>query len=60
MGLLPARQAYALSRVEPWGFFIVLGLVLLGIVSNYWLRPLIEFGYWLLGMLLAPLQSLLT
>jgi len=26
MGLLPPRQAYALSRVEPWGFFIVLGL----------------------------------
>jgi Zn-dependent protease len=60
MGLLPARQAYALSRVEPWGFFIVLGLVLLGIVSTYWLRPLINFGYWLLGMLIAPLQFLLT
>ncbi|HEX2547091.1 MAG TPA: site-2 protease family protein [Ramlibacter sp.] len=45
VGLLPARQAYAVSRIEPWGFFIVLGLVLLGIVSTYWLRPLMSFGY---------------
>jgi hypothetical protein len=45
VGLLPARQAYAVSRIEPWGFFIVLGLVLLGIVGTYWLLPLIQFGY---------------
>ncbi|NNU42088.1 site-2 protease family protein [Ramlibacter montanisoli] len=60
VGLLPPRPAYALSRIEPWGFFIVLGLVLLGIVSTYWLRPLMAFGYWVLRMILAPLQSLLT
>lgn len=45
VGLLPARQAYAVSRIEPWGFFIVLGLVLLGIVGTWWLLPLIQFGY---------------
>jgi Zn-dependent protease len=45
VGLLPARQAHALSRIEPWGFFIVLGLVLLGIVGTYWLLPLLQFGY---------------
>jgi Zn-dependent protease len=50
MGLLPPRQAYAFSRIEPWGFFIVLGLVLLGVVGTYWLRPLIGFGYRLLGL----------
>jgi Zn-dependent protease len=60
VGLLPARQAYAVSRIEPWGFFIVLGLVLLGIVSNYWLRPLISFGYWLLGLLMTPLNFLFS
>lgn len=60
VGLLPARQAYALSRIEPWGFFIVLGLVLAGIVSTYWLRPLISAGYWLLGLLMSPLQFLLN
>lgn len=60
VGLLPARQAYALSRIEPWGFFIVLALVLAGIVSTYWLRPLIEVGYFVLRVILAPLQSILT
>ena len=59
-GLLPRGPAMALSRIEPWGFFIVLGLVLLGLVTTYWLRPLISFGYWLLGALLAPLQALLS
>lgn len=60
MGLLPARQAYAFSRIEPWGFFIVLGLVLVGIVGTYWLRPLIGFGYDILRFILTPLQSLLS
>jgi Zn-dependent protease len=59
VGLLPARQAYALSRIEPWGFFIVMGLVLAGLVSTFWLRPLISAGYWLLDVLLAPLKLLL-
>jgi Zn-dependent protease len=45
VGLLPRRQAYAFSRIEPWGFFIVMGLVLVGIVSRYWLSPLIDVGY---------------
>ncbi|MEN8132512.1 MAG: site-2 protease family protein [Pseudomonadota bacterium] len=33
-GLLPDRMAYALSRVEPYGFFIVLGLLALGILGQ--------------------------
>lgn len=60
VGLLPPRQGYALSRIEPWGFFIVLALVLAGIVSTYWLRPLIEVGYFVLRVILAPLQSILA
>ena len=59
VGLLPARQAYSLSRIEPWGFFIVMGLVLLGIVSTYWLRPLMAVGGWLVDLLLTPLKFLL-
>ena len=58
VGLLPRRQAYALSRIEPWGFFIVMGLVLLGVVSNYWLRPLMAIGYGALALMLSPLTSL--
>ena len=39
-GLLPRGGAQDfLARIEPYGFFIVMGLVLAGIVSNYWLQP---------------------
>ena len=50
-GLLPYRMAYAFSRIEPWGFFIVLGLVLLGIVGQFWLWPLVKAGYMSLDFL---------
>ena len=51
VGLLPWRQAEMLSRVEPFGFFIVMGLVLLGVVGAYWLLPLLQAGYWTLDLL---------
>lgn len=59
VGLLPWRQAQVVARIEPWGFFIVLGLVLAGIVGNLWLRPLMAFGYAAIKVLLTPLQALL-
>ncbi|HXD43091.1 MAG TPA: site-2 protease family protein [Ramlibacter sp.] len=58
VGLLPRRQALAVSRLEPWGFFIVMGLVLMGVVGTYWLRPLIMVGYGALDLLLMPLTLL--
>jgi Zn-dependent protease len=60
VGLLPARQSLAFSRIEPWGFFIVMALVIAGVVSSFWLTPLISFGYKVLGLLLYPLNSLLS
>ena len=59
VGLLPTRQAISFSRVEPYGFFIVLALVLLGLVGTYWLRPLMDVGYTLINTLLSPLLALL-
>jgi Zn-dependent protease len=50
VGLLPWKQAQFVARLEPWGFFIVMGLVLLGIVSAYWLWPLVVIGYTLLDL----------
>jgi Zn-dependent protease len=32
VGLLPGRLAWQLSRVEPYGFFILLGLMLTGVL----------------------------
>lgn len=59
MGLLPWKQAQFVARIEPWGFFIVMGLVIAGVVGNLWLRPLMTLGYALINLLLSPLLSLL-
>jgi len=59
VGLLPTRQAIAVSRVEPYGFFIVLALVLTGVVSTLWLRPLMRVTAQAIEVLLTPLRWLL-
>jgi Zn-dependent protease len=58
--LLPPRQAIGLARLEPYGFFIVMALVFTGILTKFWLRPLVGFGYDALTFILAPLVSLLN
>jgi Zn-dependent protease len=55
VGLLPHRQAEMVSRVEPWGFFIVMALVITGVVSTLWLQPLMALTFGLLDILLAPI-----
>lgn len=51
VGLLPHGPAAALSRLEPWGFFVVLGLFFLGVVGPYWVWPLVQMGYFTLDLL---------
>lgn len=52
MGFLPQRAQYALSRLEPFGFFIIIGLLYLGALD-----PVVHFFRWiilsLIGFLLA-------
>lgn len=59
VGLLPTKAAISFSRIEPYGFFIVLALVLLGIVGTVWLRPLMDIGYSVINTLISPLLSAL-
>ena len=59
VGLLPWKQAQWVSRLEPWGFFIVVGLVLAGVVGTFWLLPLMSIGYAVINALISPLISLL-
>ena len=54
VGLLPYRQAELVSRVEPWGFFIVMALVLAGVVSTLWMQPIMGLTFRLLHILLLP------
>lgn len=57
VGLLPYKPASFLARLEPYGFFIIMGLLLMGILDHFWLRPLVDLGQailrqplaWLLG-----------
>jgi Zn-dependent protease len=59
VGLLPYRQAVLVSRIEPWGFFIVMGLVIAGILSTLWMQPVMGLTLDLLDILLSPLSFLI-
>ena len=60
VGLLPTRAAIAVSRIEPYGFFIVVALVLAGVLSTLWIMPLTELTLALLNLLVAPLKALFS
>jgi Zn-dependent protease len=49
MGLLPHKQAAAYSRIEPYGFFILLGLIFLRITDYVIVPIIILIRYLLLG-----------
>lgn len=59
VGLLPMPAALALSRLERWGFFIVLALVFTGLLGSLWLQPLMMAGSWALKWILSPLRAIL-
>ncbi|MEG1454217.1 MAG: site-2 protease family protein, partial [Comamonas sp.] len=59
VGLLPWKLANQVARIEPFGFFIVLALVVMGVVGTIWLRPLMTLGYSAIDLLLTPLLALL-
>ncbi len=57
VGLLPTRASIAYSRVEPYGFAIVLGLMFVvpGLVNTIWLGPVTGAMQTVLGILFSPL-----
>lgn len=57
VGLLPYKPASMLARLEPFGFFIVIGLLLVGVLDRYWLSPLVA---WFASFFLMPLRWVLT
>jgi Zn-dependent protease len=48
-GFLTTKQAISFSRIEPFGFLIVLILIMTGI-AGYFIMPLVSFFLWLLQM----------
>ena len=59
VGLMPTRLAIQISRVEPFGIWIVLGLLLTGVLGTYWMLPAMEFSRAILQLLLMPFSWLL-
>ena len=56
VGLLPLKQAYQFSRIEPYGFFIVMALVLTGVVNHLWLDPVMRATFGLIELMLKLLS----
>lgn len=52
VGLLPWKQAYQFSRIEPYGFFIVIALAITGVVNHLWLDPVMSVTFGLIEIML--------
>jgi Zn-dependent protease len=52
LGLSSGNLRYALMRIEPYGFYIIIGLLLLGILD-----PLHDFIRWFLTLLIDSIIS---
>ena len=59
VGLLPTGPSMSLQRIEPFGFWIVLGLLFTGLLGTYWLRPLMRVTGQFIELLLTPLRWLI-
>ncbi|WP_269533824.1 site-2 protease family protein [Chitinimonas sp. BJYL2] len=51
VSLLPNRAAYTVSRIEPYGMFILIALIFTGVLTKIML-PFIALTYGLLGLIL--------
>ena len=59
VGLLPMRMALGFASIERYGFFIVMGLVLMGAVNTFWMRPIMQATTQAIQWALEPLASFL-
>lgn len=58
VSLLPHKLAYKFAQIEPYGFFIVMGLVMLHILQ-FWMMPIMVLTNVLLQVLISPFNILL-
>lgn len=56
VGLLPWKQAYQFSRIEPYGFYIVMALVVTGVVNHLWLDPVMNATFGLIQLMLKSIS----
>lgn len=58
VSLLPYKLAYKFAQIEPYGFFIVMGLVVLHVLQ-FWMVPVMVLANSFLSLLLTPFSFLL-
>ncbi|MFZ6774254.1 site-2 protease family protein [Undibacterium sp. SXout7W] len=58
VSLLPYKLAYKFAQIEPYGFFIVMGLVMLHVLQ-FWMTPVMLLTNVLLQLLMSPFNFLL-
>ena len=57
--MLPNRYAYKFAQIEPYGFFIVMGLVMLKVLY-FWMVPVMTIAHTALKLILSPLTIFLS
>ncbi len=57
--VLPDRLAQKFAKIEPYGFFIVLGLLFFNLL-NYWFAPMIALTQIVLRLIASPLTFFLN
>ena len=60
VGLLPWRAAVLLSKLEPYGMYIILGLVAFKLLDGIWMAQLMKWTLFVLSLLLSPFEFLLN
>lgn len=58
VSLLPYKLAYKFAQIEPYGFFIVMALVMLHVLQ-FWMIPIMVLGQFLLELCVTPFVFLL-
>jgi Zn-dependent protease len=56
VGLLPWKLAYQFSRIEPYGFYIVMALAITGVVNHLWLDPVMSATFGLIEIMLKSIS----
>ncbi|MDY7578053.1 site-2 protease family protein [Herbaspirillum sp. RTI4] len=56
--LLPPKYAYKFAQIEPYGFFIVMALVMLKVIYFWWMAPVMYLANSLLQLITYPLTFL--
>lgn len=58
-GLLPQKLAWQFAKIEPWGFYIVMAMIVLNLIDSLWMSPLMNITFDLLNLLLTPFNFLI-